>query len=301
MTNSLTTRVWFELTLLALIWGGLFLAIRTALDEIGFLSAVTHRVLWAALVLWLFVWLRRMPVPRSPRLWGAFFVMALLNNVLPFSLMAWGQLYIESGLTAILNAATAIWGVLVAALVFPDERLTLRRIVGVGLGFLGVATTIGLASLATLDLRSIAQIAVIAGTISYAFAGSWARATLKDTPPLVSAAGMLTGSTVILLPVAAIFEGPLPLDMAPRTWAAIAYYALAATAFAYLLYYQILAAAGAGNLLLVTLLMPPVAILSGAWARAEALSPNAYLGFVFLAAGLLILDGRLFHRRQRSD
>ncbi|MEM9425928.1 MAG: DMT family transporter [Pseudomonadota bacterium] len=293
MTNTLTTRVWFELTLLALIWGGSFLAIRTALDEIGFLSSVTHRVLWAALVLWAIVLIRRLPLPTRPKLWGAFLIMGLLNNVLPFSLMAWGQLHIETGLTAILNAATAIWGVLVAALVFPDERLTSRRVIGVLLGFLGVATAIGLANLTTLDLRSLAQLAIIAGTVSYAFAGSWARAQLKGVSPLVSAAGMLTGSTLVMLPLAHVVEGPLPLDLTLRTWGAIAYYALAATAFAYLLYYRILAAAGAGNLLLVTLMIPPVAILLGAWVRDEALSFNAYLGFTLLALGLLLLDGRI--------
>jgi len=177
MTTALTSRVWFELTLLALIWGGSFLAIRTALDEIGFLASVSHRVLWAALLLWGVVLVRGLTVPRSLRVWAAFLVMGCLNNVIPFTLMAWGQLHIESGLTAILNAATAIWAVLIAALVFPDERLTARRSAGVLIGFFGVAFAIGLGSLAALDLRSWAQLAVIGGTIGYALAGSWARAT----------------------------------------------------------------------------------------------------------------------------
>ena len=301
MTNALTARVWLELALLALIWGASFLAIRTALDEISVLATVTHRVLLAALVLWAFVGLRRLPVPRSPKLWAAFLVMGLLNNVLPFSLMAWGQLHIETGLTAILNATTAIWGVLVAALVFPDERLTANRLIGILIGFLGVATAIGLASIAKFDLRSLAQLAVIGGTISYACAGSWARAQLKGVPPLISATGMLTASTFILMPICIAVEGTLPLALAPRTWGAIAYYAVAATALAYLLYYRILAAAGAGNLLLVTLIIPPVAILLGAWARAEALGANAYLGFALLALGLPILDGRLLRPGRQSD
>lgn len=301
MPTILSPRVWFELTLLALLWGGSFLAIRTALDEIGFLGAVTHRVLWAAILLWAIVVVRRETVPRAPSVWIAFLVMGLLNNVLPFSLMAWGQLHIETGLTAILNAATAIWGVLVAAVIFPDERLTARRMTGVLIGFFGVATAIGLTNFASLDLRSLAQVAIIAGTISYAFAGSWARARLNSVPPLVSAAGMLTGSTMIMLPLTYMVEGSLPLDLAPRTWSAIAYYALAATALAYLLYYRILAAAGAGNLLLVTLMIPPVAIVLGAWARNETLSQNAYLGFALLALGLLILDGRIFRLFRTSD
>jgi drug/metabolite transporter (DMT)-like permease len=221
--------------------------------------------------------------------------MGCLNNVIPFSLMAWGQLSIESGLTAILNAATAIWAVIVAALVFSDERLTPRRSIGVLLGFAGVAIAIGLQNLSNFDIRSMAQIAVIVGTLSYAFAGSWARLKLSGHSPLVAAAGMLTGSTLVMLPLAWIIEGPLPMNLAPATWTAIAYYAVASTALAYILYYRILAAAGAGNLLLVTLMIPPIAILLGAWVRDETLAPNAYLGLALLAAGLLILDGRLGH------
>ncbi len=301
MATALTSRVWFELCLLALIWGGSFLAIRTALDEIGFLASVSHRVLWAALLLWIIVALRKESLPRSAAVWGAFLIMGLLNNVIPFSLMAWGQLHIETGLTAILNAAAAIWGVLVAALVFPDERLTARRIIGVLIGFFGVATAIGLASFTKLDLRSLAQLAVIGGTVSYAFAGSWARARLKEVSPIVSAAGMLTGSTIVMLPLTLVVEGSFPMALEPRTWGAIAYYAIAATAFAYLLYYRILAAAGAGNLLLVTLMIPPVAILLGAWARNEELGAPAFLGFALLAIGLLILDGRSLRLFRRED
>ncbi len=301
MTDTrIPLRAWIDLFLLALLWGGSFLAIRTALDEIGYLSSVTHRVLWATLILWAVVLWKRLPIPRAPRVWAAFLVMGLLNNVIPFSLMAWGQLSIESGLTAILNAATAIWGVLVAALIFSDERMTLQRTLGILVGFLGVVTAIGLTNLATFDVRSTAQLAVIAGTISYALASSWARFMLSEHPPLVAATGMLTGSTLVMLPLAWAIEGPLPLSLAPATWTAIAFYAVASTAIAYILYYRILAAAGAGNLMLVTLMIPPIAILLGAWVRAETLSANAYLGFALLALGLLIMDGRLGHAFRKS-
>ena len=170
--NTIGLRTWAEIALLALIWGGSFLAIRIALDEVPVFSSVAHRVLWAAIALWIVVTVRRLTVPKSMHVWAAFLVMGLLNNAVPFSLMAWGQLHIETGLTAILNAATALWGVLVAALVFPDERLTLNRVVGVILGFLGVSTAIGLGAFASLDLRSLSQLAVVGGTISYAVAGS---------------------------------------------------------------------------------------------------------------------------------
>lgn len=294
--KTLSGRAWAELLLLALIWGGSFLSIRVALDQIGFVTVVAHRVFWAAMVLWAVVLLLRLPLPRSPRIWGAFLLMGLLNNVIPFSLMAWGQLHIETGLTSILNASTAIFGVLVAALVFSDERLSLRRAVGVGLGFAGVATAIGLDALARFDLRSLAQLAVLGGALSYAFAGAWARRTLSGLPPQVAAAGMLTGSALIMVPAAFWLEGVPGFDLAPRTLMAVVYYAVIATALAYLLYYRVLAMAGSGNLMLCTLLVAPVAIVLGALVLGEALRPQAYLGFALLALGLLILDGRVLPR-----
>ena len=285
-------RAWAELLLLGLIWGGSFLSIRIALNEIPVVTSVLHRTGWAMLVLWIAVLIARHPIPRDPRVWGAFLVMGLLNNVIPFGLMSWGQLFIESGLTSILNAATAIFGVLVAALVFKDEKLTIRKLLGVSLGFLGVATAIGLEGFANFDLRSTAQIAVIAGAFSYALASSWARFSLSHLPPVIAAAGMLTGSTVILLPAAYLIDGPVSFDLLPQTWAAISYYALIATAGAYLLYYRVLAMAGSGNLMLGTLIIPPVAIVLGAVVLNEELRPQAYIGFVLLAAGLLILNKR---------
>ena len=295
--KTISGRAWGELVLLGAIWGVSFLSIRVALDEIGPLTSVAHRTFWAMLVLWGVVLLMRLPIPKDRRVWFGFLGMGLLNNVIPFALMAWGQLHIASGLTSILNAATAIFGVLVAALFFADERLTLRKTLGVLIGFFGVATAIGLDFLRNFDLSSLAQLAVLLGTVSYAFASVWARTRLSGLSPQVAAAGMLTGASVITLPLAWIVEGPISLSLQPDTTLAIAYYTLIATAGAYLLYYRVLAMAGSGNLMLVTLLVPPVAITLGAWILDEALGPNAYLGFALLALGLVILDGRLFRRR----
>ncbi|MGP6088315.1 DMT family transporter [Antarctobacter jejuensis] len=291
--TSISPRAWAELILLGLIWGGSFLAIRTALDEIGPLTSVLFRTGIAALVLWPIVLLRGTAIPRTVRIWGALLGMGLLNNVIPFTLMAWGQLHIPSGLTSILNATTAIFGVLVAAAVFADERLTRRKALGVALGFAGVVTAIGPAALLSLDITSTAQLAVIAGTFSYACAGAWARKTLRGLPPITAAAGMLTTSTLVMLPLTLITEGVPTLALQPATWAGILYYALIATACAYLLYYRVLAMAGAGNLMLVTLIIPPVAIVLGAWVRAEDLHAGAFAGLCLLAVGLVVLDGRL--------
>lgn len=296
----MTGRAWVEMMLLASIWGGSFLAIRIALDEIPPLTAVAHRTGWAMLAMWAVVAVMRLPIPRDRRVWLGFLGMGVLNNVIPFSLMAWGQLHIETGLTSILNASTAIFGVIAAALLLADERMTPRKAVGVSLGFAGVATAIGLENVAHFDLRSLAQLAVIAGTLGYALAGVWARHFLSGLAPQVAAAGMLTGASLFTLPLAWIVDGPITLDLQPQTLRAIAYYAVIATAGAYLLYYRVLAAAGSGNLMLVTLLIAPVAIALGAWVRGEALAANAFVGFAVLALGLVVVDGRVWAMVRRG-
>lgn len=295
----ISSRTWAELFVLALIWGGVFLAVRLALDEVPFMTSVAHRVFWAAIILWIYVWLRGLSVPRDRRTWIALLVMGCLNNVIPFSLMAWGQLHIESGLASVFNSATAIFGVIIAALILADERLTTRKVVGSLIGFFGVATAIGLESLRNFDIISLAQLAVVAGTISYGFAGVWARINLSALTPQVAAAGMLTGSSIVMVPAAFVIDGVPSIDLSATALGAIAYYVIFATAGAYLLYYRILAAAGSANLMVVTLLMPPISIMLGALVLDETLSTNVYVGLAFLALGLTILDGRLLARLRR--
>ena len=297
---EMSGRAWFELTLLATLWGGTFFSIAIALREIGPITAVLHRVGWAALLLWVIVLARGLPIPRGWRIWGVFLMMGALNNVIPFGLMSWGQTHIESGLVSIFNAMTAPLGVLVAALVLHDEPLCARRIMGVVLGFAGVVVIIGADKLGTLDWRAVAQWAVLLGALSYAFASVWGKLHLRGIDPMVAAAGMLTGSTVIMLPLVWITEGVPNLSLRWQTWAAIGYYAIFATAFAYLLYYRVLSMAGAGNLMLCTLLIPPIAIWLG-WAFLdETLPREAFAGLALIALGLIIIDGRLLRRFVRT-
>lgn len=292
MTQSprLTFRSFLELLLLAGIWGASFLSIKLGLEDLPVLTLVAHRVFWAALVLWIYVGLRGFSVPRGVRTWGALLVMGVLNNVIPFGLMAWGQQFIETGLTSIFNAATAVFGVLVAAVVLADERLTARRLGGVIVSFAGVVWAIGPDALAGFDIRSLAQVAVLGGALSYALAAAWARSHLAALRPEVGAAGMLSGASLVIVPAAIFWDGGVILPHSAQGILAVAYFSLLGTAFAYLLYYRILAAAGSGNAMLVTLLIPPVAITLGWLVLGERLSPSVFAGFGLLAMGLQLLN-----------
>lgn len=283
---------WVLLCALALVWGTSFLSNRAALGGAGVLTVVTIRVSGGALALWAWVALRRLPLPNDPRFLFRFLVMGALNNAIPFSLIVWGQKHIDSGLASILNASTAIFGVLVAAAVFADERLTPTRLAGVGLGFLGVVIAIGPQALGSFSLASAGQWAVIGASVSYGFAGAYARHAIKGLAPEVAAAGMLSGGVVWLAPAMLAFEGVPSLSYAAPVWAGLIWLALGCSALAYLLYYRILALAGAGNLSLVTLLIPPVAIVAGWAVYGERLGLNALAGFAVLALGLALVNRR---------
>ena len=291
--KTISGRAWAEMILLALIWGGSFLAVSFALREVGFLTIVAHRVFWAMPMLWAIVWLRGYARPRGWRIWGAFLVMGILNNVLPFSLLVWAQTFVEGGLVSILNAATAVFGVVIAALVFADERLTRRKITGVLIGFAGVVFTIGIGNLLRFDPRSTAQLAVVLAALCYALASSWARKTMGHLPTELAAAGMLTGASVVIVPAALWIEGLPTFNLQPATFAALGFYSFVATGLAFLLYYRVMKMAGSGNLMLVTLMVPPTAIMMGALVLGEHLAAREFIGFGLVAIGLMVIDGRL--------
>lgn len=303
--KSIPTAAWGLMALLALMWGASFPATRTALGEVGVLTVVAFRVTGGALALWLVIFLRGLPVRGGWRLALTFAGIGLMNNVLPWCLIVWGQSHIASGLAAILNASTAIFTVVLAALFFADERLTTRKAAGVMLGLAGVATVMGLAALASFDLTSLAQLAILAASISYGFAGIISRRYLSGQPPEVAAAGMLSASSLVMIPVAVTLEGVPTFDYLPRTWVALLYLGLIGSALAFLCYYRALRLAGAGNVSLVTLMIAPVSVVLGALIFGESLTLSDYAGFLLLASGLLVIDGRLLARvtlgaRQKS-
>lgn len=298
--RRLSLLIWAELVLLGTIWGGSFVANSLALQGFGFLPTVALRLGGACVVLWAFVWWRGLAMPRGAGIWGAFAVMGFLNNALPFSLITWGQAQgVPAGLAAIINASTALFGVLIAAMVFPDERLGLRRLLGVGVGFLGVTVAIGIGTLAAFTPASAGQMACLAAALSYGLSGAWARARLSHLPPQVAAAGMLTASAAMTLPFA-LWSG-LPGAAPPlQAWAAVAYLALVSTALAYLMLYRLIAAAGAGNASLTTLVAAPMAVTLGGLILGEGLGFRALAGFGLIALGLILLDGRMLRHFSRA-
>jgi drug/metabolite transporter (DMT)-like permease len=295
INQQMIGREWAILLILAVIWGGAFMFIGVAVRHVEPLTYVWLRLTIAAGAMFLFLKLKghKLDLPRE--VWGSILLLALLNNALPFTLFGWGQTHIASGLASILNATTPIWGVLVAHFFTQDERMTPRKIAGVLLGFAGVATMIGPMLLANVGTDALAQLACIAAALSYALAAVWARRFRRiGVSPMSVTTGQLSAGALMMLPLALLVDQPWTQPFPPLTaWGAIVALALLCTAFGYVLYFRLIETAGATNALLVTLLVPPFAILFGSLFLNEVLAPQDFIGLALIALGLAAIDGRL--------
>lgn len=290
----MTTRDWLLLIGLSILWGGSFFFIGVAVQALPPFTIVAARVGLAMLVLLVVLRAMKIDLPRGGSLWLAFIGLGLLNNVIPFTLFVWAQAQVPSGLASILNATTPISTVLVAHVVTTDEKLTPNRLLGVLLGFAGVAAMLGPDLLSGLGDNLLAQGACLLATLSYACAAIYGRRFGRlGIAPLVTAAGQLVVSTALMLPLALLIEQPwwLPFPGWPAL-AAVIGLAVVSTAFAYVIYFRIMGTAGS-NVNLVTLLVPVSAILLGVLVLNEALLPRHLFGFAVIAAGLAAIDGRV--------
>jgi drug/metabolite transporter (DMT)-like permease len=281
-------RVWLWLLSLSVLWGGSFFFAKVAVGELGPFTVVFARVSLAALALALVVPLRR----DAP--WPTYFAMGFLNNALPFSLIFWGQTAIGSGLASILNATTPLFTLVVAHYLTSDEKIDRTKVAALLIGLLGVVVLIGPSALVG-SSTLWGQAACLAAALSYAFAGIYGRRFRRmGIAPAEAAAGQLTASTVLILPIMLVIDRPWMVPPPSLTvWLALGALALLSTALAYVLYFRILAAAGATVLLLVTFLIPVPAILLGAMVLGEQFESRHYAGMALIGLGLAIIDGRI--------
>ena len=293
---SMGAAEWLLFALLSAVWGGSFYFYKVLVQELPTFTIVLARVAIAAAALHIYLRLMRDSVPLDAALWRNFFLMGLLNNVVPFALIVYGETHIASGLAAILNATTPVFTIL-AMRALLGEPIQWNKALGVALGLLGVVVLVGpqvLGGLGNGDL--LGELAVVGAAVAYGFSGVVAR-RFRGVAPVKIAAGQLTASTFMLLPLALFLEKPwtLPFPSAP-IWAALIALALLCTAAAYIMFFRLMSQSGPTNTSLVTLLVPVSAILLGSLFLGERLAPAAFLGMGIIALGLICIDGRVLAR-----
>ncbi len=291
---------WALLIALSALFGSAFFFTKVALAELKPFTVVLGRVLIAAIVLNLVVVASGHRMSSYSRLWGAFLIMGAMNNLIPYSLIFWGQTQIASSLASMLNATVPLFTVVLAHFLTRDERITVRRLTGVLIGIFGVAVMLG-PELLSGGFQVAGQVACLLAAVAYAFAGIFGR-RFAGIPPVVTAAGQLTATSLMMTPIALVADRPWTLPVPTlQTWGAIAGLALISTAAAYVIYFHILAVSGATNIQLVALLMPATALVLGTVVLGEQLELYNFVGMFLIAAGLAIIDGRLIHGRFRAN
>jgi drug/metabolite transporter (DMT)-like permease len=300
--NAIRTKMtgfdWFLLVFLSLLWGASFIFTEVALRELPPLSIVTIRVGLAALILNAVILIKRQELMLPGRAWKECLIMAVLGNVLPFTLLVWGQLYITASLSAILNATMPFFTVILAHYITQDEKARAHRFLGVLIGLGGAVVIIGPSVIGELGMHAWGELAGVAAAISYAFAAIYARRFGKRRLPSLSvAAGQMSGATLLLLPAALLIETPWLLPMpGVDTWLALLAYGAFSTALAFVIYYHMIATVGATNISLVTFMIPVSSIALGIIFLGEMLEIHQLIGMILIGAGLLAIDGRLINR-----
>tara|TARA_B110000046_G_C13025343_1_gene413692 strand:+ start:7901 stop:8833 length:933 start_codon:yes stop_codon:yes gene_type:complete len=302
INQSMGTKDWTMLLLLSLLWGGSFFFISIVVTQLPPLTIVLLRVGIAAITLWTILIIAGYEIPKSLKLWRSFFILGLLNNVIPFALIVWGQNHIGAGLASIINATTPLFTVFIAGAFLSDEHMTPQKVMGVLIGLLGVIVLIGPSSLldigSTMPIDTMAQLAIMGAAISYGLASVFGRRfKAMGVTPLNTAVGQVTSASIILLPLVVILERP---DLLPNPslhiWLSILCLGIFCTALGYILFFRILSSSGATNVVLVTFLVPVSASCLSWLILGEQLHGRYFTGMAFIGLGLAAIDGRLWQK-----
>ncbi len=277
---------------LALMWGTSFTFTKAALAGFSPLTLVTARMALSLAVLLALLRVLGQRLPAPGRRWTDFLVMSLFSGVVPYFLIAWGMQRIDSGLAAILNSMTPLSTVVLAHFFSTDERMTPGALFGIALGFAGVVVLVGPDALAGLGAQVRGQLSVVGGVSCFSVAIVYARRNLQEVPPLVSAAGMQVWSTLLLVPLMLTLDAPWALRPGPYPLGALALLATVSTALPYLVYYRLLAIAGATRVVLVSYLIPLVGVFWGALLLGERLPWRALPALLLILGGIATVNGQ---------
>lgn len=267
------------------------------------LTIVSIRVILASFVLWGVVFILKLKRPKSFRQWRSLFLIALMNNAVPFTLFVWAQRHIDSSIAAVLNATMPFFTVILAALFLSDEKINRFKLLGVPVGIVGTAILIGPNLQASGTMSLLGQLAALLATLLYAISSVYARRFKEwGLSPIMIAAGQVTMAAIMLLPLTLIIEQPWTLPVPPvEAIYALLGITLLSTVLSYILYFKLIASAGATNASLVTFLNPVTAIILGTLLLGEIITPTQTLGIAIVMLGLVIIDGRLLQKKKRVE
>ncbi|MGN8022939.1 DMT family transporter [Phyllobacterium sp. 22229] len=273
------------LAVLATLWGASYTFIRVGVETIPPITFIAARTLIAGGLLLAIIRLRGLALPRDPAMWKRFFIQACINSVVPFTLIAWAELTVNAGLATILNSTTPIFAFLLTVLITRHEAVTTRKVFGVAAGVVGISLIIGLEAFNGIGKELVAQLAIVAATISYAAAAIFGKG-FKNLDPMMPAAGSMLCGAVILIPVSLVVDRPWTLAPSAHSLLALLGLAVFSTALAFVIYFRLINTLGTVGTTSQAYLRVPIGVGIGVLFLGESLSSTAWIGLICVIAGV---------------
>src|SRR6187200_2863991 len=286
MTQRSSLRDWSLFLLLGFMWGSSYLFIKIGVDAgLTPFTLIATRLLFGFLLLAAVVVIAREPLPRRIGMYGHLLVMAILSVALPFSLITWAEQSVDSTLAATLNASVPLFVIPIAAMVLVDEKITVNKVVGVLVGFIGVAILVGFDPGVLAGTDVLAAVALIGSSVSYAAGGVYARRFAHGLRPMIPAVMQVGFALLITAALALIFESPISFPVRFDAILAVVWLGLLGSGTAYLVFFRLLGRWGATRTSLVAYLLPVYGITLGALVLQEPVNLTLIAGTALVIAG----------------
>jgi len=277
------------LLILGTIWGASYLFIKVIVAEVPAFTLVAGRLTLAAIIMWGILRARGLSLPRSRRIWRAYAVLGFVGAAVPYSLISWGEQYISSGLASLLQATTPIFTVILAHFLTDDERITMTKIIGVVVGFVGVGVLMLPDLRQGLQANLLGQLAIVASSLCYAGVAIYTRNQLRGQTPMASTTGQLTMGMVYMLPASLLIDRPFALSPSLPVLASWMVLTLLGTVVAYVIYFTIIERTSATFVTMVTYIIPVNGLLLGALVLNESLDVTTLGSLALILLGVLLV------------
>ena len=293
MASRGTRLDWLIFLALGFFWGSSYLFIKIGVDNgLQPFTLIMFRLLIGFVLLAAVVAVAREPLPRDPRTYGHLFVMGVINIAIPFSLITYAEQTVDSSLAAVINGAVPLFVIVIAALFLKGETVTLNRVAGLIVGFIGVAILVGLDVTDLGSANTLGELALIGATISYAVGNVYAKAHVHGLRPMIPAVFQVFFGLLVTGALAFLTEHPLAVVPAPEAILAVVWLGLLGSGLAYLCYFRILQHWGATRTSMVAYLLPVVGIGLGPLILHEDVTAGTLIGTVLVIGGIALVNSR---------
>ena len=282
-----TRNDWLGLLALGIMWGTSYVWIKLAVETLSTFTLIAARLGIGLALLAAVAYARHIQVPRDPRIYWHLLVMAFINIVIPFTLITTAEQQVDSNIAAIINGAVPLFVVVIAAFTLYDEPLTVNRVAGISVGYLGVIVLVSrglFGGTATGTLSG--ELMLVGSTLAYAVGAVYSRAKMRGVPPLVPALFQVAFAFVIVSVIALVREKPFEQDWTSTAVIAIAWLGIFGSGMAYILNFRLLSRIGAGGTSILAYLLPIVGIVSGFLLRSEPVDATLVIGTALILGGI---------------